>query len=182
MICSHLLRRGGGLFACLRAVPSLLAPLLLSLVGWFGAVLIWAVLSLPSFVLGLVFRSLVRGPLLVVFSLCWCFCLRVCGCLSVPSCAFLWWLGLFVSVLCLAIVGSPPRRLLLLFPAVGALWRPGPVSTLVPPSGYLVAFCDGLVALPYCWGVVVLCRPHFILSHGSKGLCSCVGFVLPSTP
>ena len=76
----------------------------------------------------------------------------------------------------------PSCRLLLPFPAVGALWRPGPVSTLVPPSGYLVTFCDGLVALPYCWGVVVLCHPHFILSHGSKGLCSCVGFVLLSTP
>ena len=36
----------------------LLAPLLFCLVGWFGAVLIWAVLSLPSFVLGLVFRFL----------------------------------------------------------------------------------------------------------------------------
>ena len=28
------------------------------------------------------------------------------------------------------------------------LRRPGPVSVLVPPSGYLVASCDGPVALP----------------------------------
>ena len=172
-----------GLFACLRAVPSLLAPLLLSLVGWFGAVLIWAVLSLPSFVLGLVFRSLVRGPLLVVFSLCWCFCLRVCGCLSVAVVRLS--VGGWVS-LCLSFVwllsAPSPAGCCFPSPAVGPLWRPGPVSTLVPPSGYLVAFCDGLVALPYCWGVVVLCRPHFILSYGSKGLCSCVGFVLPSIP
>ena len=66
---------------------------------------------------------------------------------------FCGWLGLFVSVLCLAVVGSPPLPVVAsLPPAVGPLWRPGPVSTLVPPSGYLVAFCDGLVALPYCWG------------------------------
>ena len=66
---------------------------------------------------------------------------------------FCGWLGLFVSVLCLAVVGSPPLPVAAsLPPAVGPLWRPGPVSTLVPPSGYLVAFCDGLVALPYCWG------------------------------
>ena len=66
---------------------------------------------------------------------------------------FCGWLGLFVSVLCLAVVGSPPLPVVAsLPPAVGPLWRPGPDSTLVPPSGYLVAFCDGLVALPYCWG------------------------------
>ena len=64
---------------------------------------------------------------------------------------FCGWLGLLVSVLCLAVVGSPPLPVVAsLPPAVGPLWRSGPVFTLVPSSGYLVAFGDGLVALPYC--------------------------------
>ena len=110
-------------------------------------------LSLPSFVLGLVFRSPRAWPLLVVFSLCWCFCLRVCGCLSeaVVRLSVGGWVSFCLS--CVWLLSAPlPCRLLLPSPAVCPLWRPGPVSTLVPPSGYLVAFCEGLVALPYCWG------------------------------
>ena len=62
---------------------------------------------------------------------------------------FCGWLGLLFSVVCLAVVGPPPRPVdASLPPAVGPLWRPGLVFTLVPPSGYLVASCDGLVALP----------------------------------
>ena len=134
-------------------------------------------LSLPSIVLGLVFRFLsCVAPFWCVFVVLVFLPARLRVSFRGRRAPFCGWLGLFVSVLCLAVVGS---RLLLPFPAVSPLWRPDPVSTLVPPSGYLVAFCDGLVALPYCWGVVVLCRPHFILSHGSKGLWPCVGFVLP---
>ena len=94
---------------------------------------------------------------------------------------FCGWLGLLVSVVCLAVVGSPPLPVDASLPpaAVPALWRPGPVFTLVPPSGYLVAFVTAWLPCLPAGGVVVLCRPHFILSHGSKGLWPCVGFVLP---
>ena len=111
-------------------------------------------LSLPSFVLGLVFRFLsCLAPFL------WCF-----GCAGVSACAFA---GAFsVAVVRLSVCGGVslrlsfvwllsaplPCRLLLPPPVVGPLWRPGPVFMLVPPSGYLVASCDGLVALPSCWG------------------------------
>ena len=121
--------------------------------------------------------------LFVVFLLCWCFCLRFCGCLFFGLCVplLVWW-GFFAFVLFLAVVGSPPSLVASLPPVVGPLWRPGPVSVLVPPSGYLVAFATARLPCLNAWGVVVLCRPHFILSHGSKGLWPCVGFVLPSTP
>ena len=93
---------------------------------------------------------------------------------------FCGWLGLLFSVVCLAVVGSPPLPIdASLPPAVGPLWRPGPVFSLVPPSGYLVAFVTAWLPCLPAGGVVVLCRPHFILSHGSKGLWPCVGFVFP---
>ena len=103
----------------------------------------WSCVSLP----------LVLGPFFVVFWLCWCFCLRFCGCFFRGRRAPLsvWW-GFFAFVLCLAVVGSPPLPVVASPPVVGPLWRPGPVFMLVPPSGYLVASCDGLVALPSCWG------------------------------
>ena len=62
----------------------------------------------------------------------------------------------------LSVVPSPP-------PAVGPVWRPGPVFTLVPPSGYLVAAVTAQLPCRCAGSVVVLCRPSFILSHGSKG-------------
>ena len=86
------------------------------------------------------------------------------------------WLGLFVSVLffgCCRLLSLPVVASLP--PAVGPLWRPGPVCTLVPPSGYLVAFVTAWLPCLNAGGVVVLCRPYFILSHGSKGLWPCVG-------
>ena len=183
-ICSHLLWCGGGPFACLRGVLSPRGPLLFSLVGWFGAVLIWAVLSLPSFVLGLVFCFL---SCVAPLWLCFC-CVGVSACAVVgvfpwSSCSFLWWLGLLLSVVCLAVVGSPPLPVVAsLPPAVGPLWRPGPVLTLVPPSGYLVAFCDGLVALPYCWGCCCALSSslHFV-SWQQRPLALC-GVCFPSTP
>ena len=53
----------------------------------------------------------------------------------------------------------PPSLVASLPPVVGPLWRPGPVSVLVPPSGYLVAFVTA--RLPYLnawvwWCSVVL--------------------------
>ena len=38
-----------------------------------------------------------------------------------------------------------------------ASWPNQASAGLVPPSGYLVASCDGLVALPVAWSAVVLC-------------------------
>ena len=134
----------------------------------------WSCVSLP----------LVLGPFFVVFWLCWCFCLRFCGCFFRGRRAPLsvWW-GFFAFVLCLAVVGSPPLPVV----ASPPLW--------LVPCGVLAQFLCWSLPLGIClllvtaWlpclpagGVVVLCRPHFILSHGSKGLWPCVGFVLPSTP
>ena len=65
-------------------------------------------------------------------------------------------------LLSLSVVSSPP-------PAVGPVWRPGPVFTLVPPSGYLVAAVTAQLPCRSAGSVGVLCRPSFILSHGSKG-------------
>ena len=46
----------------------------------------------------------------------------------------------------------PP--LVLPAPSVGPLGPSGPVSFLVPPSGYLVVSCDGPVVMPVVWSVV----------------------------
>ena len=162
------------------SVPSW-PPFLFCLVGWFGAVLPWAVLSLPSVVLGLVFCFLsCVAPLWLCLR---CVGVSACAAMGVcpwSSCPFCGWLGLPFSVVCLVVVGSPPLPIdASLPPAVGPLWRPGPVFSLVPPSGYLVAFVTAWLPCLPAGGVVVLCRPHFILSHGSKGLWPCVGFVFP---
>ena len=146
--------------------------------------MIRAVLSLPSFVPGLVLFLLGLGLSVFVVLLCRCLCLRDCWCLSVfvVLLSVGGWAPLCLSCLCgccrlpsLPFVASLP-------PAVGPVWRPGPVWTLVPPSGYLVAFVTAWLPCFIAGSVVVLCRPSFMLSHGSKGLWLCVGFVLPSTP
>ena len=131
-------------------------------------------------------------------SLVWCFASSrawpLFGCVFVVSVflpARLWvsfrgrrapfcgWLGLLLSVVCLAVVGSPPLPVVASPPpAVGPLWRPGPVFTLVPLGIWLLFVTAWLPCLT-AGGVVVLCRPHFTLSHGSKGLWPCVGFVFP---
>ena len=76
------------------------------------------------------------------------------------------------SVVCLWFCGRLP-------PPLGcfrvAPWPSKFLVLLVPPSGYLVAYCDGLVALPYCLECCSALLPRFILSHGSKGLWPCVG-------
>ena len=95
-------------------------------------------------------------------------------------CSFLWVFGpLCVCLVCLAVVGSPSCRLLLPFPLRLVPWRPGPVFTLVPPSGYLVAFCDGLVALLYCWecGCALSSLLH-VVSWQQRPLALC-GVVFP---
>ena len=119
----------------------------------------------------------------------WCFCCAgVFACVSagVFSLAFVclsWCGGASLRLSFSWLLSAPPPSLFAsLPPVVGPLWRPGPVSVLVPPCGYLVAFATARLPCLNAWGVVVLCRPHFILSHGSKGLWPCVGFVLPSTP
>ena len=90
------------------------------------------------------------------------------------------WLGLSVSVLFFGCCRLPSLPVVAsLPPAVGPVWRPGPVCTLVPPSGYLVAFVTAWLPCFIAGSVVVLCRPYFMLSHGSKGLWPCVGFVFP---
>ena len=64
------------------------------------------------------------------------------------SCSFLWVFGpLCIYLFCLAVVGSPPCRLLLLFPLCGALAQFARWS--LPLGVWLL--CDGLVALLYCW-------------------------------
>ena len=181
-VCSHLLRCGGDPPACLCGVLSPRGPPF-CFVWWVGSVRSCPGLCSPCRPLSLV--------LCFAFSRAWP--LFGCDCVvSVFLPARLWasvrgrrapfcgWLGLLFSVVCLAVVGSPPLPIdASLPPAVGPLWRPGPVFSLVPPSGYLVAFVTAWLPCRPAGGVVVLCRPHFILSHGSKGLWPCVGFVVP---
>ena len=128
-----------------------------------------------------VLLSLVRGPSLAVIALCRSFCLRGYGRLSVVVVPLFvgGWASFFLSFVWLLLAPLPLPIDASLPPAVGPLWRPGPVFSLVPPSGYLVAFVTAWLPCLPAGGVVVLCRPHFNLSHGSKGLWPCVGFVFP---
>ena len=121
--------------------------------------------------------------LLCVVFFCWCFCLRFCGCLLFGLCVrplVLW--GFLVCSFCCAVGGSPPPLpVVSLPPSVVPLRRPGPVTVLVPPSGGLVASCDGPVALPSCLGCCGALFPRFILLQ-AKAFGPVWGFVLPSTP
>ena len=183
VICSRLLLCGGGLFAAFLGSSSPPGPPFF--VWLFVCVfLVWAVLSLPSVCLW--FR--VSFPLVSGSSL-WCFCCAgvfagvSAGVFSLAFVCLSWCGGASLRLSFSWLLSAPPPSLVAsLPPVVGPLWRPGPVSVLVPPSGYLVAFATARLPCLNAWGVVVLCRPHFILSHGSKGLWPCVGFVLPSTP
>ena len=142
---------------------SCLAPL-----GGCAFLALWVV-SCSAFCLGpFVCVSVVCPSLLACLPLL-CTCL-LCG-LCVPPPLHLG------SLLCgLWYLWSPP----FLPPSVVSVWRPGPVIfiLLVPPSGYLVASCDGLVALPYCLECCGALLPRFILLHGSKGLWPCVGYLI----
>ena len=87
--------------------------------------------------------SLAGSSVLCFF--CWCFYLRFCGCLLFGLCVppLVFW-GFLVCCWRL----PSPADCCLPPPSVVPLWRPGPVTVLVPPSGYLVPSCDGPVALP----------------------------------
>ena len=178
-VYSHLLRCGGDPFACLRGVLSPRGPPF----GLFGGLVRCGLdlgCALPAVLCpwscGLL--SLVRGPSLAVVSLCQCFCLRCFGCLSVVVVLLFvgGWASLFLSFVWL--LSAPlPCRLMLPFPL-----------RLFPPCGVLVQFLRWSLPLGIwllfvtAWlpcltagGVVVLCCPYFMLSHGSKGLWPCVG-------
>ena len=92
----------------------------------------------PLFDLSIPFGLCLSGLLVVSV---WCFCLCVFWCLSV-SVALLsvfGWAPLFHSCL-FGSCGLPSLPdVASLPPAVGPVWRLGPVCMLVPPSGYLVA-------------------------------------------
>ena len=139
--CSHLLSRGGGLFARLFVV---LSP------SWTPEFPFFGCFPCPRFVFGVLFgSSRAVAPLCCVLS-CWCFCLRFCGCLLFGLCVppAVWW-GFLVVVLLLGCGGLPSPACCCLPPPFGwSLAASWPVSVLVPPSGYLVASCDGPVALP----------------------------------
>ena len=119
------------------------------------------------------------GPLLGSVFVCLRCLFFVCLCASalpVSSLCFLFAspfaLGLFVVCLWFCVCFPPsPLGCFRVAP-----WPSKSLVLLVPPSGYLVATCDGLVALPIaclrCGGALL---PRYILSHGSKGLWPCVG-------
>ena len=113
------------------------------------------------------------SPLFVLLCLLVCLCsVRVFSVASVclPLC-----IGLSVVRLVVFVVASLP-------PPLGcfrvASWPSNFLVLLVPPSGYLVASCDGLVALPYCLECCGALLPRFILLHGCKGLWPCVGYLI----
>jgi hypothetical protein len=119
------------------------------------------------------------GPFVCVSPLFVFLCLLVCLCsarvFSVASVCLPFALGLSVVRLVVFVVASLP-------PPLGcfrvASWPSNFLVLLVPPSGYLVASCDGLVALPYCLECCGALLPRFILLHGSKGLWPCVGYLI----
>ena len=84
--------------------------------------------------------------LLCFVSLCLCFGLLFCGCLLCGLCVPP--LVLLGFLFCCDVAPLPRWLLSPCPPSVVPLRRPGPVTVLVPPSGYLVASCDGPVALP----------------------------------
>ena len=149
VICSHCCYFVGS-FARLFVVLSPLRLLFLIVLGRaFLALCLYLVFSLVPLLLWLLW---------VVF-FCWCFCLRFCGCLLFGLCVPPLVLWSFLGCCFLMCCGRLPSPLTLfsLSPSVVPFRRPGPVTVLVPPSRYLVASCDGPVALPNAWGVVVLC-------------------------
>ena len=74
----------------------------------------------------------------------------------------------------LSVVTSPS-------PSVGPVGRPGPVFTLVPPSGYLVAAVTAQLPCFRAGSVVVLCRPSVNCLMAAKAIKPCVGCFTLST-
>ena len=124
---------------------------------------------------------------------CSAFCLGPFVCVSVVCLSLLACLPLLCTCLLCGLCVPPPLHLGSLLCGCGRCGRlpPSPLGCfrvaswpsnflvlLVPPSGYLVASCDGLVALPYCLECCGALLPRFILLHGSKGLWPCVGYLI----
>ena len=130
----------------------------------------WSCVSLP----------LVRGPFLVVFLLCWCFCPRWRVSFRGRRAPFWGWLGLFVSVLCLAVVGSLPCRLLLPFPL-----RLVPCGVLAQflrwslPLGIWLLLVTAWLPCLTAKGIVVLCRPHLFCLLAAKAFGPVWGLFYP---
>ena len=135
--CSHWLWLCGAPFSPWRGSCSC-GPPFRFLLFWGGFDLV--VLSLPSFVLVSLLRSL-SGSALLGSRCCRCEASAIVpfGVSPFVLCSPVW-LGPFACVLFVWRLLAP---LLPVFaslpPAVGPVWCPGPVCTLVPPSGYLVA-------------------------------------------
>ena len=162
-------------------------PLVASLLrfgNFSGAVLIWAVLSCRplSLVLCSCFPSCVA-------SLCLWFCrfgVSACafpGVFSWSSCSFWVWLGPSVSVLFVWLLSAPfPAGRCFPSPCGWSLVAPWPSLYAGPSLWVSGCFCDGLVALPYCWGCgcALSSSLHFV-SWQQRPLALC-GVCFPSTP
>ena len=181
-VCSHSLRCGGDPFACLRGVLSPRGPPFFRLSGGLVRCGLIVGCALPAVLCpwSCVLLSLVRGPSLAVFALCQCFCLCGFGRFSVVVVLLFvgGWASVFLSSVWL-LSAPPPADRCFPSPCGWSLVASWSSLSLVPPSGYLVAFVTAWLPCLRAGSVVVLCRPHFILSHGSKGLWPCVGFVFP---
>ena len=165
-VCSHWLRCGGDPFACLRGVLSPRGPLF-CFVWWLVRCGLDLGCALPTVRCpwSCVLLSLVRGPSLAVIALCRCFCLRGYGHLSVVVVPLFvgGWASFFLSFVWL-LLAPLPCRLMLPFPcgwSLVASWS----SFFAGPSLWVSGcFCDGLVALPSCWGCCCALSPslHFV--------------------
>ena len=67
----------------------------------------------------------------------------------------------------------PPSLVASLPPVVGPLWRPGPVSVLVPPSGYLVAFATARLLCLNAWCGGALSSSIHLVSWQQRPLALC---------
>ena len=130
-------------------VPSWPPFFFVYLVGWFGAVSLWAVLSLPSFVLGLVFCFLsCVAPLWLCLR---CVGVSACAVLGVfpwSSCSFLWVVGPPFFCRPFGCCRLPPLPIVASLPlAAGPLWLPGPVFRWSFPLGiWLLLWRPGCLA------------------------------------
>ena len=147
--CSHLLLSCGASFACLFVVLSPSGtPVLVVFGRAFLALCLFVVFSLFPFLLWLlcvVFGLWVFLPAFLRLSSLWPLCAASCVVGLLPP-LFVWFVCCWFC--CVVRWLPPPLVVASLPPSVVPLRRPGPVSVLVPPSGYLVASCDGPVALP----------------------------------
>ena len=131
-----------------------------------GAALTWIMLSLPSFVLSLTFRSL-SG---FAFLGSWCCRSGVSACVFVGASlsvlrSFLWMVGPRCVCLVFWLLSAPlPARCC--FPSPRGWSRVAPWPSLYAGPSLWVSgcICDGLVALLYCWecGCALSSLLHFV--------------------